>query len=607
MEVKANLLPDNSGYKKVKYDSLILLPYKDADLSDVLSQISTVFIKSYSPGSLATPSFRGTPSSHTQVEWNGISLSSPMLGQSDLSLIPVSQFDEIEILYGASGLTRTSGAFGGVINLMTKPDWNNRILSSISQTIASFDNYTTNFSFIAGTGSFQSHTKVNYNSALNNFPYFNDYTGEYVTQHDAAGVQYGISEEAFAKIKDKHLFSGRIWYSYDNRNIPPTESSTPSNYIQKQLDKTLRSILDYKYVESSWNIFFRTSLIDQFMNYRNDSMQIDDNHHSYSWINSVRFVYTGVKNLSIKPGIDYTYDHAKSDDYTGIKTRNTIGLYAELLYIFSGHFKSQLILKQDYLDGKFMPFIPSLGLEYKPFTRINLFLTANASRNYRYPTLDDLYWNLWGNPDLKPEYDNGIEAGINYNFPSQNGKFFIETSVAGYYSWMFDMIEWSPVPGNSSIWKPQNVQEVLARGLELSLNLKLKISKLTITSSNNYAYCRSTYEKATSAMDQSVGKQLMYVPVNMFNGTLGLNFFNFNLGYNLTFVDKRYTSSDNEYFMPGYSLSNIILGKTFNLKHFVLSLQVKINNVFNVDYQSVKNWPMPERNYALTLRLEYKK
>jgi iron complex outermembrane receptor protein len=108
-------------------------------------------------------------------------------------------------------------------------------------------------------------------------------------------------------------------------------------------------------------------------------------------------------------------------------------------------------------------------------------------------------------------------------------------------------------------------------------------------------------------MDQSVGKQLMYVPVNMFNGTLGLNFFNFNLGYNLTFVDKRYTSSDNEYFMPGYSLSNIILGKTFNLKHFVLSLQVKINNVFNVDYQSVKNWPMPERNYALTLRLEYKK
>jgi len=184
---------------------------------------------------------------------------------------------------------------------------------------------------------------------------------------------------------------------------------------------------------------------------------------------------------------------------------------------------------------------------------------------------------------------------------------FLESSVTGYYTWMFDMIEWSPVPGSSSIWKPQNIQEVLARGLEFSLNLKLKVSKLTITSSNNYSFCRSTYQKATSAMDQSVGKQLMYVPVNMFNGTLSMNFFNFNLGYNFSIVDKRYTSSDNQYFMPAYSLSNIILGKTFNVKHFVLSLQVKINNIFNVDYQSVKNGPMPERNYALNLRIEFKK
>jgi iron complex outermembrane receptor protein len=172
---------------------------------------------------------------------------------------------------------------------------------------------------------------------------------------------------------------------------------------------------------------------------------------------------------------------------------------------------------------------------------------------------------------------------------------------------MTDMIEWSPIPGNSSIWKPQNIQEVLARGMELSLNLKLKISKLTITSSNSYSYCRSTYQQATSAMDQSVGKQLMYVPENMFNGTLSMNFFNFNVGYNFSFVDKRYTSSDNQYFMPGYSLSNIILGKAFIMKHFVLSLQVKINNVFNVDYQSVENWPMPGRNYALNIRFECKK
>ena len=56
MEVRANLVSGNSGYKKVKFDSLLLIPYRDADLATVLSQISTIFIKEYSPGNLATTS-----------------------------------------------------------------------------------------------------------------------------------------------------------------------------------------------------------------------------------------------------------------------------------------------------------------------------------------------------------------------------------------------------------------------------------------------------------------------------------------------------------------------------------------------------------------------
>ncbi len=606
-EVRASFVPDNKGYKKIKFDTLMLMPYKAADLSVVLSQLSTIFIKSYSPGSLATSSFRGTPANHTQVEWNGISLSNPMLGQTDLSQIPVSAFNEIEILYGASGLTKTSGAFGGVVNLVTNHDWNNKIHASVAQIIVSFDNYTTEVGFIRGTASFQSHSRFNYGSALNNFPYYDEFTNETVRQHDSEIKQYGITEEAFWKIKDKHLLTARIWYSYDNRDIPPVVEGSSTYNPQKILNKTLRSILEYKLVEKTWNFSIKSSLVNQFMNYRSDSMFINDNHNYYSWFSAARFTFTGIKNLMIKPGLDYTYDYVKSDAYEGLKTRNTLGLYLEASYKFNRHLESQLILREDYLDGKFMPFIPSLGMEYKPFNRINLYFTGNISRNYRYPTLNDLYWSLWGNPDLKPEYDNGVEGGITYNFPSVSGAFFIETSVSGYYSWMHDMIVWNPLPENPSIWKPQNVSEVNARGIEASLNFKWKISKLQITSANNYTFCKSTNQKTTSAEDNSLGKQLIYIPENTANATLNLSCWHFILGYNFTFVDKRYTSSDNQSFMPAYSLSNIIFGKSFYLNTFVISLQGKVNNVFDVDYQSVKNWPMPGINYALTLRIEFKK
>jgi len=604
-EVRANLVPDNKGYKRVTFDSLILVPYREGDLSAILSQISTIFIKQYSPGSLATTSFRGTSASHTQIEWNGISMNSPMLGQSDLSQIPVSAFDQIEVLYGASGLTKTSGAFGGVVNLVTNPDWNNRIHASLGQTIASFNNYTTLGEFVGGSSSFQSHTRLNYTTALNDFPYYNENTGETVKQHDAKVLQYGITEEAFWKIKDKHILAAHIWYSYDDRDIPP--QVVGYYYSQKTLVKTLRSILEYKLVEKFWNFSVKTSLVNQFMNYREDSLFMNYNHRYNSWLTSARFTYTRIKNLTIKPGLDYNYEYVKSDSYNGIKTRNTLGFYFESEYDFNTHLKTTLILREDYLDGAFMPFIPSLGVSYKPFNKVNLYFNANASRNYRYPTLNDLYWNPGGNPNLNPEYDNGIEGGVTYNFPSQSGNFFIETAVSGYYSWMHDMIVWNPIPSNPSIWEPQNVSEVNARGIETSLNLKWKIRKLQITMSNNYTFCRSTNAKTTSPEDKSLGMQLIYIPENTYNGTLNLNCWNFTLGYNLSFVDKRYTSSDNQSYMPGYSLSNIILGKSFNLPNFVISLLAKVNNLFNLDYQSVKNWPMPGINYSLTAKFEFKK
>ena len=295
-----------------------------------------------------------------------------MLGQSDLSQIPVSAFNEIEVLYGASGLTKTSGAFGGVVNLVTNPNWNNRIHASIAQTLASFDNYSTEAGFIAGSSSFQSNTRLNFSSARNTFPYYDDFTRETVTQHDASVLQYGITEEAFWKIKDKHLFTARVWYSYDDRDIPPVVAGSSTYYPQKMLNKTLRSILEYKLVMKTWNFSFKTAVVNQFMNYRNDSMFINNDHTYYSWFNTARFTYSRIKNLTIKPGVDYTYDYVKSDAYDGIKTRNTLGLYFEVGYKFNDHIKSQMILREDNIDGQFMPFIPSLGVEYKPFNKINL-------------------------------------------------------------------------------------------------------------------------------------------------------------------------------------------------------------------------------------------
>lgn len=603
-EIKSNYIIDNHGFKRVDLDSITLVPHITADLSTLLSEYSTIFVKSYGNGTLATPSFRGTTSQHTQVQWNGINLNSPMLGQIDLSQVPVAQFEKIEILYGASGIALTSGAFGGVINLVTIPNWNNRINLMMAQTIASFDNYTSNANIAVGNGNIQSHTKINYSSGLNDFPYFNDYLGESVCQKNAKFKQYDITQEFYWKLKDKHLFSARVWYRYDDRNLPPTTDSDQDK-IEKQKDKILRALLEYKYIERKYNLMIHTSMSDQYMKYTNQNQVAE--HHVYSWINRVRFTYTGIRNLSIKPGLDFNHDWAVSDGYDGIKTRNTASFFGEIAYDFSKKIKSTLVFREEIIDGKFMPLISTVGIEYKPFNKINFSISSNLARNFRFPTLNELYWDPGGNPELKPELDYILEGGVNFNIKSKNRQFFLETTFSGYYSWIYDMIVWVPMEDNSSLWSPENVNEVMTRGIELGLNMQWKILGFDLGFKNNYTLNHSTYEKSGSINDQKVGKQLIYAPVNAFNSVVSLEKWNVFLRYNFIFVGKRYTSTDNLFYMPAYTLSNIILGKNINLRYICLTLQVEIKNLFDLDYQSIRNRPMPGVNYAFTMKISFGK
>ncbi len=603
-EIKSHYSTDPGGFKKIKIDSGILISHLNGNLSNLLSQYSTIFVKSYGNGSLATPSFRGTTAQHTQVEWNGINLNSPMLGQVDLSQIPVSQFDGLEILYGAAGISRTSGAFGGVINLVTNPDWNNRVNILAMQSAGSFSTFTTNVNVAVGSSSFQSHTKFNYAASANDFPYNNDFLQERIRQQDASMALFGVSEELFWKLRDKHLFSLRFRYNQNNQDLPPTDATAGSYHNEKLNSNNLFAVFDYKFVERKYNLMVRSALTNQKMHYLLDST-VDATHQYYQWINNIRFSYSGIKNLIFRQGVDFTYDQVVSDDYDGMKTRSTTSFCSDLSYGIGRKIRTSLVVREELIDGKFLPVVPALGAEYIPWTKAGVAFTVNVARNYRYPTLNDLYWTLSGNPGLKPETSYSAEIGLNMNLQSANRKFSGAFNVTGYYSWIYNMITWSPVTGNSSLWKPENIDEIRARGVETCLHVKWEVMKFLFDLNTNYNFCHSTYQKASSAYDGKIGKQLIYIPVHTFNSTLSAERWKFYLKYNFCYVSDRFSAKDNLTIMPGYPLSNIIFGKNIEIKHFILSLQFDINNLFNLDYQSVKSRPMPGINYAFSLRLSF--
>ena len=98
----------DAGVQKTGIDTTLLHQDISLSMSDILTQHSTLFIKSYGRATESTAEFRGTSPAHTQVLWNGMKINSPMLGTVDFSTIPSYFVDQATLLHGASSLVETS-------------------------------------------------------------------------------------------------------------------------------------------------------------------------------------------------------------------------------------------------------------------------------------------------------------------------------------------------------------------------------------------------------------------------------------------------------------------------------------------------------------------
>ena len=234
-------ISDPAGYKKTIIDSSVLFSYSTENLSDMLSENTDIFIKSYGMGGTATPAFRGTGASHTLIDWNGIDINSPMLGQSDLSLIPVGLIDDISIYFGGASIPLNSGGIGGTINLETKPVWKRETLISMNTGMGSFGRYTGLLKVRTGNYRFQTVTKVFFQNSENNFRYLNTEISAdpvWQTRTNNQVRQKGFMQEFYFR-KEKNIGSVRIWYQSADRNLPASILSQQPNSGENQLDESL--------------------------------------------------------------------------------------------------------------------------------------------------------------------------------------------------------------------------------------------------------------------------------------------------------------------------------------------------------------------------------
>jgi outer membrane cobalamin receptor len=591
------------GFKTSSIDTSILKFNAHNSIAYLLSHYSGVSIKSYGIGGSSSPSFRGTGAGHTQLTWNGININHPMLGQSDLSLVPAGLIDDVQIYYGGASMPMNSGGIGGTINLETLPVWKKETMISVNPGIASFGQYTGLFKLRTGNSKFQSVTKGFFQSSENDFRYLNTEIGNEPVWQKRTNSQFdqkGFIQEFYLR-HNKSVTSARLWYESTDRNLPSSMLIQQPNLRETQSDESLRTMLNWDHFGALNKFSVTGALMMTKLNYTNSLASIDSRNNSQTFILKGSMERKVDDFLILKIALNDEVSHINSNNYNDNITRNTLSLTATAEHNSGGKFTSLLLLREILDTRNFL--IPdfSAGLQYRLLDGKEYFLKANLSRNSKIPSMNDMFWVPGGNPDLKNEYAFTYELTYEMNQKiSTPMKMKYDLSI--YRNNIKDMIQW--YQGEYSYWTAGNIKGVNTSGLESSFSIEYSANKFASRLYATYAFTRATTSESNIPEDASIGRQLIYIPVNKANCSLLLNYRTFYSSWTISAVGKRFLTVDNSDYLPGYLLNDLITGYRLNLRGTVLDLNFQIENILNVNYQTIAYYPLPGRSYSLKLLIQ---
>ena len=616
--------------KETHIDSLILMEKVNASLSDLLAENTTVFIKDHGRGALATASFRGTASSHTQVNWNGMNINSPMTGMVDFSLIPVYLIDDLDLKYGAASISDHGGGLGGSINLNNKPHWKRRNYVKYIQGIGSYSTFEEFLDIGTGNNKFRSRTRLYHNASKNDYTFLNrgigeidPQSGEIVhsldTNHNADYRIYGILQELYFKVDGQNVLSARWWWQQADRTIPRATSyeGTDNRNLNRQQDLDNRILLEWKRYLQKGKFMLRSGYAGKKLDYTLKNQVpglgsiplVYSESHLKSFLNTASYEQKIKPTLNFKAEIDLDLHHVDTKDTVSKsgyqKDRAEVSSLLGLQKNFRGRLNLNLMIRQNWTDWQDHQFIPFLGFDYLLMKEQDLILKGNIARNYHRPALNDKYWQPGGNPDLKEEKGLGYEFGLEYRVEFDKHK--IRSELTFFHSEIDDWILW--IPSYKGYWEPKNIKRVTSKGLELSVFLEGAMGEFKYKLNANYAYT-SSVNKGDALVwgDASYGKQLVYVPLHSGNLMLSLRWKKFHITYQHNAYSERYTTSSNDIsrrdWLYPYYMNSLMAGKEFRLGKANLSAEFKIYNLFDETYHSVLYRPMPGRNYMFLIMVK---
>ncbi|MDR2206194.1 MAG: TonB-dependent receptor [Flavobacteriaceae bacterium] len=554
-----------------------------SNLSEILRFQTPIYIKENGRGSVASPEFRGTTAQQTAFVWNGIGVNSVFLGQADVNNLGIFTADYLDVKSGGGSVVYGSGAIGGSVHFNNILKFNDGFKTSVFSETASFGTFNNVLKTSFSNRIFSVKLAASFIKSKNDYEvkeknYINR-NGEYENTNFHISTAFKIAP---------HQQISWITEFYDGlQHYPILEEGINKTKYETQ---NVRSLISWDWTKTFLQNSFKMAYTEENYQYFGDLEKPETNG--------------GIgKNLIIKDDFNYFFNpkwnanlltefqNNRGETYSvetaegiGNVSRNVFSVAGLLRYFANENLKFEAGIKKDFVEDIGSPFLFSFSGKFAASKHYELGL--NISRNFRFPSYNDLYWSPGGNTDLKAETSYQFELRNQFAF----GDF--KFSAIPYYMDITDLIRWLPTA--FGYWAAFNTKNVESYGLETQFSFEKKIGENALKSALGYSFTKST--------DLETGKQLMYVPQHKFFGNIDYQYRFLKIYVQGIFNGETFTSSDENtntslkhYFIMNCGVSvSVFKNYTFGFK---------ANNIFDQIYFTTESYPLPKRNYSVYFNL----
>lgn len=602
-------------------------------IADALRYFAGVQLKDYGGvGGIKTINIRSMGSSHLGIFYDGIQLGNAQNGQIDLGQFSLDNVEEISLYNGQkSAIFQPASEFGnaGAVYIRTRRPrfaegenhhlrfkvkygssdlirlsalWEQKLSQAVSSSVGA--------EFLNSSGKYKfRYTRYRADGTLAYDTTATRQNGD-IWALRAEGNLYGIF--------DQGSWNAKAYTYHSERGIPGAivnnvwrrgeRQADHNTFLQASLMKsfgtryTTRMLAKYAYYQT------------HYVNRDPNTMLVDNTYRQQELFFSTSHVYELMDGWSLSAAYDFKWNKLNAD----MRQFAYPHRYANMLSVATAYNQPWLNIQGSILatfvkdhtrtlssQPHTTALTPALFVNVFPFGGRSFSLRAYAKRSFRMPTFNDLYYTDMGNALLEPETALQYNVGFVFEKDWQQGLLrHFRWQTDAYYNSVHDKIVAYP-KGQQFRWTMLNLGKVHIKGVDVETEAAVApVKDLLLSVRLQYTY--QDARDVTNPSDTYYNDQIPYIPWHSGSAILGLSYRQWDVNYSFIYAGKRYNQQENiaYNYMPAWYTSDLSAGYRLRLGNYGLRVMAEVNNLLDQQYDVILNYPMPGRNFAVTLTME---